>query len=338
MAAFRALRKLCRYSPNQSCSIHVSVSRPDAVVISGRKLARQIRNEVRSDVDAWVAAGNRRPYLSVVLVGDNPASHSYVLNKTRAAADVGISSETILKPSSISEEELIELINKLNSDHSVDGLLVQLPLPDHINERRVCNAVCPGKDVDGFHVVNVGRMCLDQSTVLPATPWGVWEIIRRTGIPTIGKNVVVAGRSKNVGMPIAMLLHTDGQHERPGGDATVTISHRYTPKEQLRQHTKIADIIVAAAGIPNLITADMIKEGAAVIDVGINRIFDPLTGKDKLVGDVDFEGVKKKASYITPVPGGVGPMTVAMLMKNTIKAAKNTILTPSQQIRMAAFS
>lgn len=338
MATLRALQKLCRYSHRQSCSFHVSASRQDAVVISGRKLAHQIRNEVRDDVDEWVAAGNRRPHLSVVLVGDDPASHSYVLNKTRAAAEVGISSETILKPSSVCEEELVELINKLNSDNRVDGLLVQLPLPDHIDERRVCNAVCPGKDVDGFHVVNVGRMCLDQSTVLPATPWGVWEIIKRTGIPTLGKNVVVAGRSKNVGMPIAMLLHTDGRHERPGGDATVTISHRYTPKEQLCQHTKIADIVVAAAGIPNLITADMIKEGAAVIDVGINRIFDPLTGKDKLVGDVDFEGVKKKASYITPVPGGVGPMTVAMLMKNTIKAAKNTIFSPSQRVRMAATS
>ncbi|KAG9333199.1 hypothetical protein JZ751_012980 [Albula glossodonta] len=287
------------------------VSYKEAVVISGRKLARQIREEARMDVEQWVAEGNRRPHLSVVLVGDNPASHSYVLNKTRAAADVGISSETILKPSSISEAELMELIHKLNTDQR--------------------------KDVDGFHVVNVGRMCLDQSTMLPATPWGVWEIIKRTGIPTLGKNVVVAGRSKNVGMPIAMLLHTDGRHERPGGDATVTISHRYTPKEQLRQHTKIADIIVAAAGIPNLITADMIKEGAAVIDVGINRVQDPLTGKNRLVGDVDFEGVRQKASFITPVPGGVGPMTVAMLMKNTIKAAKN-ILTPPERIRMVASS
>uniref|UniRef100_A0A3B5KQH9 methenyltetrahydrofolate cyclohydrolase n=1 Tax=Xiphophorus couchianus TaxID=32473 RepID=A0A3B5KQH9_9TELE len=283
----------------------------EAVVISGRKLARQIREETRADVDQWVLAGNRRPHLSVILVGDNPASHSYVLNKTRAAADVGISSETILKHSEISEEELLDLVYKLNTDPGVDGLLVQLPLP-----------VAPNKDVDGFHVVNVGRMCLDQSTMLPATPWGVWEIIKRTGIPTFGKNVVVAGRSKNVGMPIAMLLHTDGQHERPGGDATVTISHRYTPKEQLCQHTKIADIVVAAAGIPNLITADMIKEGAAVIDVGINRVQDPVTGKSRLVGDVDFEAVKKKAGFVTPVPGGVGPMTVAMLMKNTVKAAK----------------
>ncbi|XP_037339054.2 bifunctional methylenetetrahydrofolate dehydrogenase/cyclohydrolase, mitochondrial [Pungitius pungitius] len=338
MAAIRTLRKLCQLSRHQACELHTTPSRQEAVVISGKKLARQIREEVRADVEKWVSAGNRRPHLSVVLVGENPASHSYVLNKTRAAADVGISSETILKHSAISEEELLDLIYKLNTDHRVDGLLVQLPLPDHIDERAVCNAVSPTKDVDGFHVVNVGRMCLDQSTMLPATPWGVWEMINRTGIPTIGKNVVVAGRSKNVGMPIAMLLHTDGRHERPGGDATVTISHRYTPKEQLRQHTKIADIIVAAAGIPNLITADMIKKGAAVIDVGINRVQDPVTGKSRLVGDVDFEGVRQKAGFITPVPGGVGPMTVAMLMKNTIKAAKNVLLYPQERIRMAAAS
>ncbi|XP_010125252.1 PREDICTED: bifunctional methylenetetrahydrofolate dehydrogenase/cyclohydrolase, mitochondrial, partial [Chlamydotis macqueenii] len=303
----------------------------DAVVISGRKLARQIRQEARHEVEQWVAAGNKRPHLSVVLVGENPASHSYVLNKTKAAADVGISSETILRPASVTEEELLDLISKLNNDANVDGLLVQLPLPEHIDERKICNAVAPDKDVDGFHVINVGRMCLDQYSMLPATPWGVWEIIKRTGIPTLGKNVVVAGRSKNVGMPIAMLLHTDGRHERPGGRSlcnqkkTVTISHRYTPKEQLKQHTIRADIVVAAAGIPNLITADMIKEGAAVIDVGITRVQDPVTAKSRLVGDVDFEGVKKKASYITPVPGGVGPMTVAMLMKNTIIAAKKLL-------------
>ncbi|CAJ1068207.1 bifunctional methylenetetrahydrofolate dehydrogenase/cyclohydrolase%2C mitochondrial isoform X1 [Xyrichtys novacula] len=338
MAAVRTLRKLCQHSQHQLCKLHTSASRQEAVVISGKKLARQIREEARADVESWVMSGNRRPHLSVILVGDNPASHSYVLNKTRAAADVGISSETILKHSDISEEELLDLIYKLNTDHRVDGLLVQLPLPDHIDERAICNAVSPTKDVDGFHVVNVGRMCLDQSTMLPATPWGVWEIIKRTGIPTLGKNVVVAGRSKNVGMPIAMLLHTDGRHERPGGDATVTISHRYTPKEQLRHHTQIADIVVAAAGIPNLITADMIKEGAAVIDVGINRVQDPVTGKARLVGDVDFEGVRQKAGFITPVPGGVGPMTVAMLMKNTIKAAKNVLLFPPERIRMAAAS
>ncbi|XP_067879508.1 bifunctional methylenetetrahydrofolate dehydrogenase/cyclohydrolase, mitochondrial-like isoform X1 [Heterodontus francisci] len=316
-----SLSRLCV----QHRQLHVTAPRNEAVIISGKRLARQIQKEAKLDVENWVADGNRRPHLSVVLVGENPASHSYVKNKTKAAADVGITSETILKPASITEEEVLQLISKLNNDDKVDGLLVQLPLPEHLDERKICNAVSPGKDVDGFHVINVGRMCLDQKSMLPATPWGVWEIIQRTGIPTLGKNVVVAGRSKNVGMPIAMLLHTDGAHERPGGDATVTISHRYTPKDQLREHTKLADIIVAAAGIPNLITADMIKEGAAVIDVGINRIQDPITGKPKLVGDVDFEEVKKKASFITPVPGGVGPMTVAMLMKNTIIAAKKLL-------------
>ncbi|XP_076990734.1 bifunctional methylenetetrahydrofolate dehydrogenase/cyclohydrolase, mitochondrial isoform X1 [Tamandua tetradactyla] len=327
----------CRHR-DSDCSRHAELgsaqrkSRNEAVVISGKKLAQQIKQEVRQEVEEWVASGNRRPHLSVVLVGENPASHSYVLNKTRAAADVGIISETILKPASISEEELLNLINKLNNDDNVDGLLVQLPLPEHIDERRVCNAVSPDKDVDGFHVINVGRMCLDQYSMLPATPWGVWEIIKRTGIPTLGKNVVVAGRSKNVGMPIAMLLHTDGAHERPGGDATVTISHRYTPKEQLKKHTILADIVVSAAGIPNLITADMIKEGAAIIDVGINRIKDPVTSKPKLVGDVDFEEVRKKAGYITPVPGGVGPMTVAMLMKNTIIAAKKLLRLEEREV------
>ncbi|XP_055452468.1 bifunctional methylenetetrahydrofolate dehydrogenase/cyclohydrolase, mitochondrial [Psammomys obesus] len=308
---------------------HLAAVRNEAVVISGRKLAQQIKQEVREEVEEWVALGHKRPHLSVILVGDNPASHSYVLNKTRAAAEVGISSETVVKPASVSEEELLNSIRKLNSDENVDGLLVQLPLPEHIDERKICNAISPDKDVDGFHVINVGRMCLDQYSMLPATPWGVWEIIKRTGIPTLGKNVVVAGRSKNVGMPIAMLLHTDGAHERPGGDATVTISHRHTPKEQLKKHTILADIVVSAAGIPNLITADMIKEGAAVIDVGINRVQDPVTAKPKLVGDVDFEGVKKKAGYITPVPGGVGPMTVAMLMKNTVIATKK-VLRPEQ--------
>ncbi|XP_061039918.1 bifunctional methylenetetrahydrofolate dehydrogenase/cyclohydrolase, mitochondrial-like [Eubalaena glacialis] len=316
------------FRPAQSCRLHhrpfhLSAVRNEAVVISGRKLAEQIKQEVRQEVEEWVASGNKRPHLSVILVGENPASHSYVLNKTRAAADVGINSETIVKPASISEEELLNLINKLNNDDNVDGLLVQLPLPEHIDERKICNAVSPDKDVDGFHVINVGRMCLDQNSMLPATPWG---------IPTLGKNVLVAGRSKNVGMPIAVLLHMDGVHERPRGDATVTISHRYTPKEQLKKHTALADIVVSAAGIPNLITADMIKEGAAVIDVGINRIQDPITAKPKLVGDVDFEGVRKKASYITPVPGGVGPMTVAMLMKNTIIAAKKVLRLEEREV------
>ncbi|XP_051650482.1 bifunctional methylenetetrahydrofolate dehydrogenase/cyclohydrolase 2, mitochondrial-like isoform X2 [Manacus candei] len=316
----------------------------EATVISGTKLANQVLQEVQRDVESWISVGNKRPHLTVVLVGDNPASHIYVRNKIKAAAAVGISSEIIVRPKDISEEELLDLTVQLNKDSRVSGLLVQLPLPDHIDERRVCNAIAPEKDVDGFHIMNIGRLCLDQPSIIPATAAAVWEIIKRTvlqgtfcavvylliiceieGIPTFGKNVVVAGRSKNVGMPISMLLHTDGEHERPGGDATVTITHRYTPKEQLKIHTQLADIVIVAAGVPKLITTDMVKEGAAVIDVGINHIHDPLTGKTKLVGDVDFEEVKKKAGFITPVPGGVGPMTVAMLLKNTLLVAKKLI-------------
>ncbi|XP_075853994.1 bifunctional methylenetetrahydrofolate dehydrogenase/cyclohydrolase 2, mitochondrial isoform X2 [Microcebus murinus] len=258
--------------------------RHEAIIISGTEMAKHIQKEIQRGVESWVSLGNRRPHLSIILVGDNPASHTYVRNKIRAASAVG-----------------------------------------HVDERTVCNGIAPEKDVDGYHIINIGRLCLDQHSLVPATASAVWEIIRRTGIETFGKNVVVAGRSKNVGMPIAMLLHSDGEHERPGGDATVTITHRYTPKEQLKIHTQLADIIIVAAGIPKLITSDMVKEGAAVIDVGINYVRDPVTGKARLAGDVDFEAVKKKASFITPVPGGVGPMTVAMLLKNTLLAAKKII-------------
>ncbi|XP_021521770.2 bifunctional methylenetetrahydrofolate dehydrogenase/cyclohydrolase 2, mitochondrial isoform X2 [Aotus nancymaae] len=262
----------------------VSSLEHEAVIISGTEMAKHIQKEIKQGVESWISLGNRRPHLSIILVGDNPASHTYVRNKIRAASAV-----------------------------------------DHVDERMICNGIAPEKDVDGFHIINIGRLCLDQHSLIPATASAVWEIITRTGIQTFGKNVVVAGRSKNVGMPIAMLLHTDGEHERPGGDATVTITHRYTPKEQLKIHTQLADIIIVAAGIPKLITSDMVKEGAAVIDVGINYVHDPVTGKTKLVGDVDFEAVKKKAGFITPVPGGVGPMTVAMLLKNTLLAAKKII-------------
>ncbi|XP_053556135.1 bifunctional methylenetetrahydrofolate dehydrogenase/cyclohydrolase 2, mitochondrial [Bombina bombina] len=296
-----------------------------ATIISGKALAAQIHKEVQRDVESWLSLGNQRPHLSVILVGNNPASQTYVKNKIKAASSVGISSEVILRPNNISQEEILNVIAKFNQDASVSGVLVQLPLPEHINERAICNAVAPEKDVDGFHIVNIGRLCLDQYSIIPATAGAVWEIIKRTGIETFGKNVVVVGRSKNVGMPISMLLHTDGRHERPGGDATVTITHRYTPKDHLKSHTQLADIIIVAAGIPKLITADMIKEGAAIIDVGINHIEDPVSGKSILVGDVDYKEVKEKAGFITPVPGGVGPMTVAMLLKNTLMAAKKLI-------------
>ncbi|XP_072192408.1 bifunctional methylenetetrahydrofolate dehydrogenase/cyclohydrolase 2, mitochondrial [Excalfactoria chinensis] len=318
-------RALPRPASRRAGSVPRSAASDEAAVISGTKLAKQVLKEVQRDVESWISSGNKRPHLTVILVGDNPASHIYVRNKVKAAAAVGISSEVILRPKYISQEELLDMTLKLNKDSAVSGVLVQLPLPDHIDERTVCNAIAPEKDVDGFHIINVGRLCLDQPSIIPATAAAVWEIIKRTGIQTFGKNIVVAGRSKNVGMPISMLLHTDGEHERPGGDATVTIAHRHTPKEQLKIHTQLADIVIVAAGIPKLITTDMVKEGAAVIDVGINHIHDPLTGKTKLVGDVDFEEVKKKAGFITPVPGGVGPMTVAMLLKNTLIVAKKLI-------------
>ncbi|KAJ8319511.1 hypothetical protein KUTeg_004602 [Tegillarca granosa] len=233
-----------------------------------------MKNEVKAEVDEIVASGGRRPHLCVLLVGKDAAR---------------ISSESIKLPESTSQKTLLQVIDKLNKNQEVDGILVQLPVPGHINERSVCNAIDPSKDVDGFHTVNIGRFCADQQAFVPATPAGVMEIIRRTA------------------------------------DATTTICHRYTPPEQLTVFTKTADILVVATGIPNLITADMVKEGVAVIDIGINRIKDEKTGKIKLVGDVDFEGVSKKASYITPVPGGVGPITVAMLMKNTMKAYRKEI-------------
>ncbi|XP_059327063.1 bifunctional methylenetetrahydrofolate dehydrogenase/cyclohydrolase 2, mitochondrial isoform X4 [Ammospiza nelsoni] len=296
-APLRRWRALAR----SASSFPRSAASDEAAVISGTRLAHQVLKEVRRDVEMWISAGNQRPHLTVILVGDNPASHIYVRNKIKAAAAVGISSEIILRPKDISQEELLDMTAKLNKDSRVSGLLVQLPLPDHIDERTVCNAIAPEKDVDGFHIMNIGRLCLDQPSIIPATAAAVWEIIKRTGIQTFGKNVLVAGRSKNVGMPISMLLHTDGEHERPGGDATVTITHRYTPKEQLKIHTQLADIVIVAAGISKLITADMVKEGATVIDVGINHIHDPLTGKTKLVGDVDFEamGALSEESAIT---------------------------------------
>ncbi|XP_023229437.1 bifunctional methylenetetrahydrofolate dehydrogenase/cyclohydrolase, mitochondrial-like [Centruroides sculpturatus] len=312
-------------SYHQKCFISTTDSRKQAEIINGNKIASEIKEEIKQDIEKLIASGRRRPHLSVILVGDNPASGIYVTNKLKAAQKTGISSETITRPSSISQQQLIDIIHQLNDNPDVDGILVQLPLPNHMNERLVCNSITPSKDVDGFHVVNVGRFCLDMNALIPCTPLGVMELLRRTGIKTFGKNAVVCGRSKNVGMPMAMLLHADGIGETQAGDATTTICHRHTPAEQLVHFTKLADILVVATGIPHLITADMVKEGACVIDIGITRIKDQVTGKSKLVGDVDFDGVVQKASYITPVPGGVGPMTVAMLMKNTYLAAINRI-------------
>ncbi|XP_063699115.1 bifunctional methylenetetrahydrofolate dehydrogenase/cyclohydrolase, mitochondrial isoform X2 [Culicoides brevitarsis] len=294
-----------------------------AKLIDGKRIATEIRAELKQKVIEWVKEGHRAPHLTAILVGDDQASQTYVRNKMLAAKDVGISSQTLNLPSSITEEELLDKINELNESPLVDGILVQLPLPSHINERRICNSVSCEKDVDGFNEKNVGRLCLDMNTLIPCTPLGVQELIKRENIETFGKNVVVVGRSKNVGMPIAMLMHADGRNDTSAMDATVTICHRFTPREQLAVFCRLADIVITATGVPGLIKADMIKPGACVIDVGITRITDEETGKTKLVGDVDFDEVRKVAGHITPVPGGVGPMTVAMLMKNTYIAAKN---------------
>ncbi|ACY47846.1 bifunctional methylenetetrahydrofolate dehydrogenase/methenyltetrahydrofolate cyclohydrolase FolD [Rhodothermus marinus] len=286
-----------------------------AQIIDGKAIAAQVRAEVKAEVDAWVQAGNRPPYLAVILVGDNPASASYVRGKTKAAAEVGIASDTLHFDTSISEAELLAEIARLNEDDGVDGILVQLPLPDHINPSRVLNAIRPDKDVDGFHPVNAGRLLLGEPGFVPATPAGILELLRRSGIETTGKHAVVVGRSNIVGRPLAaLLLHR-------GIDATVTVCHSRT--RDLAALTRTADILVAAIGRPRYITADMVREGAVVIDVGINRVDDPSHPRGyRLVGDVDFEAVAEKASWITPVPGGVGPMTIALLLRNTLYAAQ----------------
>lgn len=294
-----------------------------AQIIDGKAIAAQIRCELRKEIECMVAQGFPAPRLTAILVGDDVASRTYVRKKMEAAQEIGLLSETKKLPSGTSEAELLELIEKLNCDNEIHGILVQLPVPAHMNERRICNAVAFEKDVDGFSEINIGRLCLDIKSMIPATPLGVMELLRRTGITTFGKNAVVVGRSKNVGMPMAMLLHADGRNETEAMDATVTICHRFTPPSELARYCQLADIIVTATGVPGLITKDMVKPGACVIDVGITRVNDPVTGKSKLVGDVDFDEVSKVAGFITPVPGGVGPMTVAMLMRNTISAAKN---------------
>ncbi|XP_030758553.1 bifunctional methylenetetrahydrofolate dehydrogenase/cyclohydrolase, mitochondrial isoform X2 [Sitophilus oryzae] len=293
-------------------------------LIDGKKISQEIQKEIRVEIDAWMNKGHRRPCLIAILVGENPASQKYVHNKMKAAKDIGITSKTIKLPNTTTESEIIEEIKRLNEDSSVDGILVQLPVPEHVSERNVCNAVDPHKDVDGFHITNMGRLAINLDTFVPATALGVIELIKRSQVPTLGKNVVVCGRSKNVGLPIALLLHSDARNECPGHEATVTICHRHTPPEELSCFTKRADIIITATGIVNLIKADMVKPGACIIDVGINRIMTE-EGKPKIVGDVDFEAVCEVAGHITPVPGGVGPMTVAMLMFNTLKAAKNLV-------------
>lgn len=304
------------------------------MIIDGKKIAADIRAELREEVGALKAQGKRAPKLAVLLVGNNPASEVYVANKIKACAEVGIDAVRIAYDEGISEQTLLNEVAKLNSDDSIDGFIVQLPLPSHINELNVLSAIDYRKDVDGLTPENVGRMVQGLPSLVSATPRGIRELLARYHISTEGKHVVVIGRSNIVGKPIAMLLMQRPYLTLPGmsasalGDATVTICHSKT--QNLSAICRTADIIIVAAGSPNLLTADMVKDGVTVIDVGINRVEVPSdkvqgTKGYKLVGDVDFERVAKKAAYITPVPGGVGPMTIASLLQNTLQAYKQHI-------------
>jgi methylenetetrahydrofolate dehydrogenase (NADP+)/methenyltetrahydrofolate cyclohydrolase len=287
-----------------------------AKIINGNEIAQQIREEVKKEVEYLKEKYNVVPGLVTILVGQNPASVSYVTGKQKTAKELGFYSVQDNQPETITEEELLKLIDKYNKDPKIHGILVQLPLPKHINENTVLYAIDPRKDVDGFHPVNVGKLIIGEPDFLPCTPAGIQQLLIRSGVETDGAEVVVVGRSNIVGKPIANILI----QKQKGANATVTICH--TGTKDLAFHTRRADILIVAAGKPKAITADMVKEGAVVIDVGVNRIGTTPDGKAKLCGDVDFDAVKEKASMITPVPGGVGPMTITMLMVNTLKACK----------------
>jgi len=287
-----------------------------AKLINGNEVAKQIREELKQEVAQLKAKYNVVPGLVTILVGENPASVSYVTAKQKTSKELGFHSIQDNQPATISEEDLLKLIDKYNKDPKIHGILVQLPLPKHINETKVLYAIDPKKDVDGFHPVNVGKLMIGEADYLPCTPAGIQQLLIRSGAKIDGAEVVVVGRSNIVGKPIANIL----LQKQKGANATVTICH--TGTKDMAFHTKRADILIVAAGKPKAITADMVKEGAVVIDVGVNRIGMTPEGKAKLAGDVDFDGVKEKASAITPVPGGVGPMTITMLMMNTVKAAK----------------
>ena len=275
-----------------------------AVILEGKALSEKRMGELKERVDAMKAKG-KTIGLSVILVGDNPASHVYVRNKGKACEALGIRGDTILLPEQTTQEELEALIGKLNRDESVDGILVQLPLPKHLNEAKALRLIAPEKDVDGFHIENAGKLFTGQEGVIACTPKGMIAMLKAWNVPLSGKEAVVIGRSNIVGKPVAMLLLNE--------NCTVTICHSRTA--DLAAHTRRADILVAAVGKPRFVTADMVKPGAAVVDVGINRV------DGKVVGDVDFESVEKVAGYISPVPGGVGKMTICMLMENVIEAA-----------------
>ena len=287
-----------------------------AKIISGTEIAKQIREELKKEVEELKEKHSVVPGLVTILVGENPASISYVTGKQKTAKELGFNSIQDNQPEDISEEKLLELIDKYNKDPEIHGILVQLPLPKQINETKVLYAINPAKDVDGFHPVNLGKLMIGEADYLPCTPAGVQQLLIRSGAETSGAEVVVVGRSNIVGKPVTNIL----LQKQKGANATVTICH--TGTKDIASHTRRADILIVAAGKPKAITEDMVKEGAIVIDVGVNRIGKTESGKAKLCGDVDFDTVKEKAGAITPVPGGVGPMTITMLMMNTVKSAR----------------
>jgi len=282
-------------------------------IIDGKKISNQIKEEIKVEVDSLKALGKKIPHLAAVIVGNDGASLTYVGSKVRSCKQVGFNSTLVKLAESITENELLDEIYKLNNNDSIDGFIVQLPLPKHIDEQKILLAIDPNKDVDGFHPTNFGKMALNMRTFIPATPYGIIELIKRYGIETSGKHTVVIGRSHIVGRPISILMNNKGQ----GGDSTVTVVHSKT--KNIEFYTKNADILVSALGIPEYVKEHMVKNNVVIIDVGITRVKDDKTEKGYVIkGDVDFDSVSKKASYITPVPGGVGPMTIAMLLKNTL--------------------
>lgn len=284
-------------------------------LLDGKKTAQDIKNEIQAEVSQMKACGKSTPHLAAVLVGNDGASLTYVGSKVRSCEQVGFQSTLVRLEESISEEALLEEIAKLNADPSIDGYIVQLPLPKHINEERILMAVDPVKDVDGFHPSNFGKMALEMQAFIPATPFGIVELLKRYELDIQGKECVVIGRSHIVGRPISILLSQKGVV----GNATVTLTH--SRSKNIEQLTRKADIVISALGIPEFLKADMVKDGAIIIDVGITRVADDTHPKGyRIKGDVDFDKVAPKASYITPVPGGVGPMTIAMLLKNTLLA------------------
>ena len=282
-------------------------------IIDGKKISYQIKEEIKHEVENIISKGGKPPHLAAVLVGEDGASLTYVGSKVRSCKQVGFKSTLVKLPEDILEKDLLLKIDELNNNNEIDGYIVQLPLPKHIDEEKILLAVNPNKDVDGFHPTNFGKMALNMKTFIPATPFGIMELLKRYKIKTSGKNTVVIGRSNIVGRPISILMNSKGNP----GDSTVTVVHSRTIN--LESYTKNADIIISALGIPGFVKKEMVKDGVVIIDVGITRVKDNNSPKGYVIrGDVDFDSVKDKASYITPVPGGVGPMTIAMLLKNTL--------------------